>query len=117
MDVRPETDLAEEEVALCSASYYTKKFYLNPEFDNLPELVKKELKVMSVLFTEEVSGVILFYFDAEGSLIIITQADEADVLYDEIGAHLLIKRMQTEHEELFLQLEQYYAAFFLNRES
>ena len=55
-------------------------------------------------------------FDENGNLTITTEADEGDLLYDEIGAHLLIKRMRSDKRELFLQLEQYYALFFLNEE-
>ena len=101
-------------VVLCSASAYTKKFYLNPDFDGLPEQVKQELKIACVLFTEEVGGIILLIFDEKGNLTITTEADEGDILYDEIGSHLLVKRMREENRELFEQLEQYYSAFFLN---
>ena len=104
----------QDTVVLCSASKYTQKFYLNPDFESLPEQVKQELKIMCVLFTEDVGGVILLYFDEKGNLIITTEADEGDILYDEIGSHLLVKRMRSEKRELFEQLEQYYAAFFLN---
>ena len=34
----------DEEVVLCAASAYEEKFYLNPEFDSLPETVKQELQ-------------------------------------------------------------------------
>ena len=104
----------QDTVVLCSASKYTQKFYLNPDFEGLPQQGKQELKIMCVLFTEEVGGVILLYFDEKGNLIITTEADEGDILYDEIGSHLLVKRMRSEKRELFEQLEQYYAAFFLN---
>ena len=57
-----------EKRVLCSASRYTKKYYLNPEFDRLPTAVKDELKIMCVLFTEEVGGVILLMFDEDGNL-------------------------------------------------
>ncbi|MBR3539226.1 MAG: hypothetical protein IKQ49_04090 [Eubacterium sp.] len=106
----------QDAVVLCSASKYTQKFYLNPDFEGLPEQVKQELKIMCVLFTEEAGGIILLMFDENGNLTITTEADEGDLLYDEIGAHLLIKRMRSDKRELFLQLEQYYALFFLNEE-
>ena len=105
----------QDAVVLCSASKYTQKFYLNPDFESLPEQVRQELKIMSVLFTEDVGGIIIFIFDKEGNLTITTEAAEEDILYDEIGAHLLIKRMRSEHRELFMQLEQYYRTFFLDQ--
>ena len=35
-----------EEIVLCAASSYEQKFYLNPEFDALPEAIKQELQIM-----------------------------------------------------------------------
>ena len=49
-------DMFDEEVVLCASSAYEKKFYLNEEFSRLPEDIKNELKIMCVLFTEEVGG-------------------------------------------------------------
>ena len=44
----------EEEVVLCAASAYEQKFYLNPQFESLPEAVRQELQIMCVLYTEDV---------------------------------------------------------------
>ena len=101
-----------EKRVLCSASRYTKKYYLNPEFDRLPAAIKDELKIMCVLFTEEVGGVILLMFDEDGNLRLMTEAEEDDILYDEIGSELKIRQLQLNKKELFEQLEQYYEAFF-----
>ena len=49
----------EEEIVLCAASAYEQKFYLNPEFDALPEEIKQELQIMCVLYTEDVGGILL----------------------------------------------------------
>ena len=101
-----------EKRVLCSASRYTKKYYLNPEFDRLPTAIKDELKIMCVLFTEEVGGVILLMFDEDGNLRLMTEAEEDDILYDEIGSELKIRQLQLNKKALFEQLEQYYEAFF-----
>ncbi len=55
-----------EEVVLCGASAYNKKYYLNEEFLGLPQQVKDELKIMCVLFTEDVGGTVQLVFDEEG---------------------------------------------------
>ena len=44
----------QENVVLCSASKYNQKYYLNEDFNSLPDAVKQELKIMCVLFTEDV---------------------------------------------------------------
>ena len=102
----------ENDEILCSASRYTEKYYFNPKFNNLPKRIQDELKVACVLFTQQVGGVIMLYYDKEGNLDILTQSNEEDLLYDEIGCGLKVKRLQIEKRELFEQLEQYYELFF-----
>lgn len=104
----------QDNVVLCSASKYKQKYYLNPDFESLPDPVKKELQVMCVLFTEDVGGVIILEYDQEGNLLIKTECDEGDILYDEIGSVLKVKQIQREKQELFEQLEQYFQVFFLS---
>ena len=77
-----------EDRVLCGANSYEKKYYLNPKFNNLPEQVKQELQIMCVMFTEEVGGTLIVEYDEDGYLQLITQADEGDLLYDEIGCGL-----------------------------
>lgn len=102
----------QDNIVLCSASKYTRKFYLNDDFNNLPDVIKKELQIMCVLFTEDVGGVIVLEFDSDGNLNIKTEAYEEDILYDEIGSVLKIKQLRETKKELFEQLEEYFAAFF-----
>ena len=102
----------QKDVVLCSASRYTKKYFLNPDFQNLPKEVQDELKIMCVLFTEEVGGVILLMFDKGGNLKLMTEAEEDDILYDEIGSELKIRKLQADKRQLFEQLESYYKDFF-----
>lgn len=99
-------------IVLCSASKYTQKYYLNEDFDGLPDAVKKELQIMCVLFTEDVGGIILLSFDNDGVLQIQTEAYEEDILYDDIGSALKVKQLQNTKQELFEQLEQYFQTFF-----
>lgn len=95
-------------VVLASASFYTKKYYLNPLFDRLPQKIKQELQITCVLFTEEVGGIIVIYFNDDDDISIITETDENDILYDEIGSGLKIRQIRNEKRTLLEQLEQYY---------
>ena len=52
---------------------YEKKYYFNPDFDKLPEDIKNELKIMCVLFTEEVGGILDLEFDEDGTLLLSQQ--------------------------------------------
>lgn len=100
---------------LCASSAYEEKYYLNEEFFGLPESIKEELKIMCVLFTADVGGILTLEFDAKGNLLLLTEADEGDLLYDEIGSVLKIKEIQREREELLEALELYYRVFFLGQ--
>lgn len=102
-----------EKVVLCASSKYEQKFYLNEEFKELPEEIKKELKIMCVLFTEDVGGILRLEFDQEGSLNLVTEAFDEDLLYDEIGCELKIKQLQKDKQQLFSSLELFYKVFYL----
>ena len=101
-------DMYDEKKVLCGASAYEQKFYLNPAYASLPEAVKDELKIMCVLFTEDIGGVITLCYDEEGSLQFITECDESDLLYDDIGAGLKVKQLSMQKQELLESLELYY---------
>ena len=95
---------------LCGANYYEQKYYLNPAYEVLPQAVKDELRILCVLFVQEVSGIILLEFGEEGDLRIIVTHKEDDYYFDEIGSELKIREMRIRKKELFEQLEAYYKA-------
>lgn len=107
----------DEKMVLCGANAYDKKYYLNEQFSNLPEQVKQELQIMCVLFTEEVGGILILEFQENGSLRLITEADEGDLLYDDIGSGLKIRQIQLEKRDLLESLEMYYKVFVLGEEA
>lgn len=106
----------QENVVLCGASAYEKKFYLNDSFESLPEQIKEELKIMCVLFTEDVGGVLTLEFDDDGNLELSVSSADGDILFDEIGSGLKIKQLQHQKRELFEALETYYKVFFLGED-
>ena len=80
----------QDRVVLCGASAYEKKYYLNEDFKALPQQIQDELKIMCVLFTEDIGGVLTLVFDEEGNLLLEVSANEGDLLYDDIGSELKI---------------------------
>ena len=108
--------MEQEEIVLCGSSAYTKKFYLNPLFNGLPEGIKEDLNILFVLYTEDIGGTLQLIFDKEGNLNFRTECEDGDFFYDEIGSVLKIKQMQREKTELFESLEMYYRVFFLGEE-
>lgn len=103
----------EEKIVLCGANSYEEKYYLNPDFDALPDSIKDELKIMCVLYTEDIGGTLTLIFDEEGNLGLQAACDEGDLLYDDIGSVLKIKQLQRDRQELFHSLEIYYKIFIL----
>ena len=102
-----------EEQVLCACSAYERKYYFNPRYNSLPEMVKEELQILAVTMTEDVGGVFTMEFDEGGTLYLSTTAAENDFAYDEIGSHLKIKQYRVRYEELLENLELYYRSFFL----
>ncbi len=109
-------ELDEDEVILCCSSKYEQKYYLNDEFEGLPQGVKDELKIMCVLYTEDVGGVLVMKFDRDGNLQFEVSCDEGDLLFDEIGSVLKIKQYQETKKELLEALEMYFKVFYLGEE-
>ena len=108
--------MLEDKKILCGASHYEQLFYFNPEFDSLPKAIKDELKILCVLYTEDVGGILCLEFDEEGNLNLVTESKEDDYFFDEIGSVLKIKQIQQEKRELLESLEMYYKVFFLQQE-
>ena len=98
----------QQEVVLCAASAYEKKFYINPMFDGIPQSVKDELKIMCVLFTEDVGGILELVYNEDGELEFRTSFDEGDYLYDEIGSVLKVKELQRTKPVLLDSLQLFY---------
>lgn len=106
----------EETKVLCAANSYTQKYYFNEEFASLPDNVKEELKVLCVLYVEDVGGVLALEFDENGSLQLKVESEETDYLFDEIGSVLKIKEIQREKTELLESLELFYKVFYLGED-
>ena len=100
-------------ITLCGASAYEKKFYFNQDFNALPDHVKKELQIMCVLYTEDVGGILRLEFDEKGNLNLTVESKEDDFFFDEIGSVLKIKQLRAEKRELLENMETYFRVFFL----
>ena len=105
-----------EKVVLCGANSYEEKYYFNPDFDQLPEAVQEELKIMCVLYVHDVGGILTLVFDEDGELQFEVTAEEGDPMFDDIGSHLKIKQLQREKEELLEALQMFYKVFLLGEE-
>lgn len=103
-------------VVLCGANAYELKYYFNPLFRQIPESIKKELNIISVLFTQEAGGIFTILFEEDGSISIETNADEEDITYDEITAGLLVSEVRRKRQDLFEALGLYYRIYVLHED-
>lgn len=100
-------------VVLCGANSYEEKYYLNPDFEQLPDAVKNELKIMCVLYVNDVGGILTLAYGEDGELCFEVTSEEFDPVFDDIGSRLKIKQIQREKRELLEALQMYYKVFFL----
>lgn len=101
-------------IVLCGANAYEQKYYFNPLFKEIPESIKKELNIISVLFTQEAGGIFTIVFEEDGNISIETNADEEDITYDEITAGLLVGEVRRKRQDLFEALGLYYRIYVLH---
>ena len=111
-----ETGKLGEKIVLCGANAYEQKYYFNQEFANVPPSIQDELKILCVLYTADIGGILVLHFDEKGNLLMHVTARENDLLFDEIGSVLKIKQIQADKRELLEALEMYYRAIFLHED-
>ncbi len=100
-----------ERIVVCGANAYEQKYYFNEKFAKIPQSLQDELRIICVLYTQEVGGIFTIVFDEEGELIFETQAEEYDITYDEVSSGLLIGEIRRNRAELLESLELYYRVF------
>lgn len=98
-------------MVLCGANAYEEKYYFNKDFDKIPASIKDELRIICVLFTQEVGGIFTIVFEEDGSVSLETIADEDDITYDEVSSGLLVAEIRRKRQELFESLQLYYKVF------
>jgi hypothetical protein len=103
----------ENRIVLCGANAYEQKYYFNEKFNKLPQSIKDELHIICVLFTEEVGGLFYIVFEDDGSISLVTNADEDDIYYDEVSSGLLVSEIRRSRQELFESLSIYYRMVIL----
>lgn len=110
MSANANLSLEGNNVVLCAANSYNQKFFMNPEYNNLPEDVLKELKIISVEYTEEIGGIFLMEFNADNKLVLKSMHEDGDVMFDEDNSRKKIDSIAEKYEALFTKLETYYSA-------
>ena len=94
--------MEDRRIVLCGANAYEQKYYFNEKFDKIPQSIKDELHIICVLFKED------------GSISLETDAEEDDLLYDEISSGLLVGEIRRNRQEMLESLQLYYRVFILH---
>lgn len=105
-----------QRIVLCGANAYEQKYYFNEQFAGIPDSIKDELHVICVLFTEEVGGIFTIVFEEDGSIAMETNAEEDDLVYDEISSGLMVGEIRRNRQELLESLQLYYRVFILHED-
>ncbi len=109
-------DMYNDKVVLCGANSYEEKYYLNPDFDQLPDRIKDELKILCVLYVNDVGGILTLVFEENGELCFEVSSKDFDPTFDDIGSRLKIKEIQRTKQDLLESLQLYYKVFFLGED-
>jgi len=99
-----------EKEVIFYASYCNQKYFFNGDFEGLPTEIKKDLQVACISLAEKIRGAFSIGFYESGD-VYIEAKEEIDLSYDEIGAELEIKKLQTEEKEMFEALTLWYRIF------
>ena len=99
-----------EKDILLSVSPYVQKYYFNEKYQDIPVGIKEELLAKISVIAEKVNCIISIGFYENGE-IFIEERHEDPIFYDDIGAALEIKEMQTKEAELLKSLKMWYVIY------
>lgn len=97
---------------LAVANFEQQKYFFEPEFSGLPEMVRKEIQVICVNFAQKLGCTFLMGFYENGEIYFESVQAEEDLNFDEIGAELEIKKILRERKELLKMLRLWYMIYF-----
>ncbi len=106
-----------KKTVLNAASCYNKKYFLNPDYNDMPEAVKNDIKTITVCLAEKLHCIFTIGFYEDGTLYFETAGTENDFDYDEIGAGLEIQKLEREQNELIKSLSLWYLYKIKNKNS
>lgn len=101
-----------EKQILAVASYEKQKYFIEPKFQILPEEIQKEIKIMCVLTAQKLCCTFLIGFEEQGDIYFETIKEREDIDFDDIGAELEIKKIQSKKEQLLKALKLWYIIYF-----
>jgi len=95
---------------IAAASFYKQSYFFNPEYDDLPTDVKKELRAVAAVAAEKTRGIVCVGFK-NGHIFMESSGLETDADYDEITARNVIDDTIKNKAEIFTSLSEWYKLF------
>lgn len=98
---------------LSVANCLEQKFFIDPKYSKLPDVIKEELQVICVTLAEKLGCIFIMGFYEDGEIYFETVQYENDCNFDYIGSELEIKRIVKLHRELIESLTLWYRVVVL----
>lgn len=99
-----------EETILIAVSPYLKKYYINTQYEDLPEEISEWLRAKLGALAEKVGATILLGFYDTGEMYVTYQFENQN-FSDEIGAELAIKKFKQNEAEVLDSIKAWYALY------
>ncbi len=100
-----------EKIIISASSAYNAKYYINPEFTNLPKEILEKIQILVVTLAQKTGGIVQVGYTKTGDLFFEVTSEENDFSYDEINAKLEVNRAKDENQQLINGLLAYYKLF------
>lgn len=97
---------------LAAASFDKQKYYLEKEFQGLPEEIQEEVRVICVLLAQKLQCTFVMGFYDDGEVYFESVREEDDFNFDEIGSELEIKQIYRTKSQLLDALKLWYCVYF-----
>ena len=94
--------------ALAGASREKQKYFFEPQFNELPDSIKEEIRNICIIMAERLGCTFVISFEDSGDIVFDIIKNENDFDFDDIGAELEIKSLQAEKKELIKSLKLWY---------
>lgn len=93
---------------LAGASREKQKYFFDPEFNDLPDAIKLDVKNICIVMAERLGCTFIICFEESGDIVFEIVENEGDIGFDDIGAELEIKSLKSEKKELIKSLKLWY---------
>ena len=100
-----------EKQIICAASFYERKYFFDPQFENFPEQAKIELRALCGSAAETIRGIFCVGYYDGGSVFFEARGHENDGMFDEIGAKITTEALTKQKAELIGSLRMYYKLY------